>query len=128
VNVLPKLALAALVAGGVASLDMQRPATAAVSISIGIGGNYDYYRPCSYYYRYGLPAPHRCYDYLRRYYGSGIYLDGDFIFRDRYTWGRWRDRDDYRHWQHREYRRDQWRDHGWGRHDGDRRDRGRDHH
>jgi hypothetical protein len=110
VKLLPKLVLAALVAGGAVSLDAQAPAEAGVALSISIG-DYNYHRTCSYYYRHHLPAPRRCYTYMRRYWGPAIYIDGDFIFRDRSDWGRWRNRDDYYHWKHREYRRDQWRNH-----------------
>lgn len=122
-KLISQLALVALVAGGTASLDMQRPATADVTFSIGVG-NYDYNRPCWFYYRHHLPAPHRCYNYMWRYYGPGMYVDGDFIFRDRYEWSHWRDRDDYRHWKRHEFRHDQWHD---GR-DGGHGDRDRRHH
>lgn len=114
---------AALLAGGVA-VGTVEPAQAQVSFSIGFGGpsyyGYDYYRPCSWYYRHDYPAPRRCYDDYRGYYGSGIYISDGFVFRDRRHYGHWRHRDDYR----------RWRTHDWTRHDGgdrggwDRHDRG----
>jgi hypothetical protein len=117
-----KLALAALVAAGAMSTAATTPANAAVGFSIQLyDRDYDYNRSCSYYYRNDIPAPRRCYDYFHRYYGSGLYMDGDFIFRSHNDFYRWRDRDDYRHWRRHEFRRDYWdrdrRDHR------DRRDR-----
>jgi hypothetical protein len=100
-------------------------AQAGVSISVGIGGppiyyGYDYSRPCWWYRERALPAPRRCYRYFYGIYGPSLFVDGDFIFRDRDDYGRWRDRDDYRRWRghdfHRDY--DRWHDHGGHEHDG----------
>lgn len=114
------LALAALVTLGAATAATTTPASAAVTFSIGLyDRDYDYNRPCSFYYRNALPAPHRCYRYFRRYYGPSIYIDGDFIFRSNSDYSRWRDRDDYRHWRRHEFRRDYW-DHRRDRRDHDR--------
>src|SRR5579872_2424103 len=80
---LSKYALAAVVAGGAVMFGAATPASAGVSISIGLGGggyysgDYYYDRPCSFYYHNNIPAPLRCRDYLERYWGPGIYVDGD---------------------------------------------------
>ncbi|MDE2183272.1 MAG: hypothetical protein KGJ78_09645 [Alphaproteobacteria bacterium] len=115
------------------------PAQAGVNFSIGIGVpayyGYDYYRPCDWYRWHDYPAPRRCYAYYRGYWGPSMYVDGDFIFRDRDDWYRWRDRDDYRHWRGHDWRdrdrgdrdrgdrgwhdRGRGHDHGWRGHDQD---------
>ena len=124
---LAKFGVAALMLGG-SALATAQSANAEVGVSIGIGGpgyyggyygpgpyyggDYDYYRPCSWYYYYDLPAPARCYNYYYRYYGPSVYLDGDFIFRDRDDWWRWHDRDDFHHWRNHDFG---WRGgHDWG--------------
>jgi hypothetical protein len=105
-----KFALGALMTGAVA-LGAAAPAQAGVGISIGIGGpayyGYDYAQPCRYYFNHELPAPGRCVADYRRFYGRGVYITDGFVFRDRVTWGRWRGRDDFRHW-----RTHDWRGHG----------------
>jgi hypothetical protein len=138
-NLAKVLAVAGLAGGGIAAT--AAPANADVGLSIGIGPGYytgyDYYRPCSFYRYNDLPAPARCYRYLYGYWGRNIYVDGDFIFRDRGDWWRWHDRDDYRHWRHHDFgwrghdeHRDGWHDggdHRWDHHDdhgGDRWNRG----
>jgi len=92
------------------------PANARVGLSIGLGGpayyGYSYDRPCWFYRSHDLPAPARCLGYYRGYWGSNVYVDGNFVFRDRDHWDRWHDRDDYR----------RWRNHDWNG-----RDRGSDH-
>ena len=123
---LAKLGVAALMLGG-SALATTQSANAEVGVSIGIGGPgyygysggyydgyYDYYRPCSWYYYYDLPAPRRCYDYFYSYWGPSIFFDGDFIFRDRDDYWRWHDRDDYHHWRDHDFH---WRagGHDWGR-------------
>ncbi len=114
---LSKFALAAVVAGGAAVFGAATPASAGVSVSIGLGGgDYYYDRPCWYYYRHDIPAPLRCRDYLVRYWGPGIYVDGDFLFRNHDHYWRWHDRDDYRHWRVHEFRHSEWRDHDWDHH------------
>jgi hypothetical protein len=121
-SLVKNLVLAGLLGG--AAVATAAPATAGVSLSIGIGGpayyGYDYYRPCWFYRAHDLPAPARCLGYYRGIWGPRLYVDGDFIFRDRDDWRRWHDRDDYRHW----------RGHDW--HDRDHHDNGRhrgwDHH
>jgi hypothetical protein len=118
-----KSALAALlVAGG--AIGIAAPANAEVGVSIGIGGpgyygtyrDYDYYRPCSWYRYWDLPAPARCYGAYYGYFGPGVFLDGDFVFRDRDDWGRWRDRDDFRGWRERAefHRGGDWGHRDWG--------------
>jgi len=117
---LTRLALAAALAtGATAGVGVTAPANAGVSISLGLFGGGDYYdnRPCSYYRYHRIPAPHRCYDYYHRYYGRGVVIDGDFIFRDNDEFGRWRGRDEYRHWRNHEFRHDQW--HRGDKHDQD---------
>lgn len=131
-----------------AAITMSAPANAEVSFSIGIGGpvfyGYDYWRPCGWYFDHGFPAPARCYDYYRGFWGPRLYMSDGFVFRDRDDWYRWRGRDDFRHWRGHDWDRDRrgWdRDHrGWDRGDHDWRrndwrggdhdrggDRGRDH-
>lgn len=113
---LAKICAAALMLGG--CVIATEPASAAgIDLSIGIGGpgwsgDYDFYRPCPWYRDYDVPVPRRCYRYFYGIWGSGLYVDGDFIFRDRDHWNRWRDRDDYRHWRNHDFH---W--HGGG-HDG----------
>lgn len=122
---LSKFTLAAIVAAGTVLFGAAAPASAGVTISIGVGGG-DYYwdRSCPYYYHHRLPAPLRCRGYLMRYWGPDVYVDGDFIFRDRDDYWAWHDRDDYRHWRMHEFRRSEWRhhdwdhDHDWHDHDG----------
>ncbi|MDE2112164.1 MAG: hypothetical protein KGJ79_13555 [Alphaproteobacteria bacterium] len=129
---------ALLLGGGVTAV--AAPAQAGVDLSIGIGVpayyGYDFYRPCEFYRYHDLPAPARCYSYFYRYWGPGVYIDGDFLFRDRDDWWRWHDRDDYRHWRDHDFhwqgRADWDRRHGdgWGDGGGDRGgwNRGRDNH
>lgn len=118
-----------------AALAVSAPASAGVSLSIGIGGpsyyGYDYWRPCDWYFDHGFPAPYRCYDYYRGAWGPHLYVNGGFVFRDRDDWYRWRNRDDFRRWRGHDWERDRrdWdRGHpGWDRGDHDwRRDRGGD--
>lgn len=110
-------AIAALIAGGAAT-GAAVPAQADVGISVGFGGpayyGYDYQRPCSFYFRHDLPAPRRCYRDYYGYYGSDVYISDGFVFRNRGTYGHWKDRDDFRHWRGHD-----WNDRG----DNDRRDR-----
>ena len=121
---LAKIFTAALMLGSGAIVTAS-PADAHVGVTIGIGGpgyygDYDYNRPCWFYRNNDLPAPARCYRYFYGLWGSRMYVDGDFIFRDRDDWGRWRDRDDYRHWHNHDFH---WRghdDHGSRGHDGGR--------
>src|SRR5215468_4439955 len=114
---LAKFCVAALLMAG-GALASAQSANAEVGVSIGIGGPgyyggyydgyggyggyggyydgyYDYYRPCSWYRYYDLPAPARCYNDYYGYWGPSVYVDGDFIFRDRDDWWRWHDRDDF---------------------------------
>lgn len=132
-NLLSKTLIAA---GAMFGLAMTAaPSEAGVNLSIGIGVpayyGYDYYRPCEWYWRHDFPAPRRCFDYYRRYWGPGLYIDGDFLFRDRDDYYRWRGRDNYRRWRGHDWRdRGDYGDRGWhngeGRGDwhGDRGDRG----
>lgn len=95
---LAKICTAALMIGG-SAIATTTPANAEVGVSIGIGGlgwygDYDYGRPCWWYRDRDLPVPRRCYNYFYSIWGPGIYIDGDFIFRDRDHWWRWHDRDD----------------------------------
>ncbi len=115
-----RLALAAFAVAGAAAIGNAEPAKASVGLSIGIygGGDYDYYRPCSWYRYHDFPAPHRCYRYFQGIYGPTIFVDGDFIFRDRDDFGRWHDRDEYRHWRNHEFRREDWDHHDNGLHRG----------
>ena len=114
-----KLCASAAIAAA-AALGAQ-PASAHVGISIEIGtpyvGYYDYSRPCWWYRQYDLPVPRRCYRYFYGIWGPDIFVDGDFIFRDRDDYWRWRDRDDYRHWRDHDFH---WRagDHDEGLHRG----------
>ncbi|MDE2182181.1 MAG: hypothetical protein KGJ78_04095 [Alphaproteobacteria bacterium] len=66
-------------------------------------GDYDYNRPCRYYLVRHLPAPARCLVEFQGSWGVNAYIDGDFIFRDRNEWLRWRDREDYKHWRKHEF-------------------------
>jgi hypothetical protein len=105
-----KYAVAVLVAiGALGAAAAPADAHVTVGIGIGIGGpvyhGYNYYSPCSYYFRHDLPAPRRCYSYYHRTYPN-IYVNGGFVFRDHAHYGHWRDRDDFRHW----------RNHHWDRH------------
>jgi hypothetical protein len=115
-------AVAALIAAG-AAVGASAPAKAEVDFSIGIGGpsyyGYDYYRPCRWYFNHDFPAPRRCYREFYGFYGPNVYISDGFVFRNRGYYGRWRYRDDYRHWRSHDWRR---RDHDWDRrhdHDGD---------
>lgn len=128
---LPKALFAALMIGG-AAIAGATPARAddwGLSVDFGAPGSDGYYddgRPCWWYRSYDLPAPRRCYSYFYGIWRSSLYLDGDFIFRDRDDWWRWHDRDDYRHWRDHDFhwRRDDrrgahdaWRNeqsHDWG--------------
>jgi|SRR5579871_2978675 len=124
-----KLTLAALVLAG-AGVGASAPASADVGISIGLGGpgyyaDYDYYRPCSFYRYWNLPAPARCYQDYYWFYGRDVFIDGGFVFRDRDDFGRWRDRDDFRRWHDHDFRHDAsfrgaWHVDSWRGHDGDR--------
>ena len=111
-------AVAALMAGGIA-LGASVPAQAGVGISVGIGGpayyGYNYSQPCRFYFNHAMPAPARCYNEYRGFYGGRAYISSGFVFRDRDDFAHWRDRDDFRHW----------RDHDWG-HDRDDMHRDRD--
>src|ERR1700761_1986868 len=93
------LTLAALLAGG-AALATTAPAEAGVSISIGLGGpayyGYDYNQSCRWYFNHRYPAPRRCYNEYRGFYGSGIYISDGFVFSNRGDYDRWSRRDDYR--------------------------------
>jgi len=132
---LKHLTLAALVASG-AALAATAPANAAVGISIGIGGpayyGYDYYRPCRFYFDNHFPAPQRCYDEFRGFYGPGVYISDGFVFGSRYDYGRWSRRDDFRHWRSHDWNRDRHdndRGGNWNGHDRDHDgDRDRHHH
>src|ERR1700720_2768609 len=105
---LEKLAIAALLVGGATAIGGATPASAQISLSIGIGGgDYNYYRPCSWYRYHDFPAPRRCYRYFQGYYPN-LFVDGDFVFRDQEDFGRWRDRDDYKHWRNHEFRHQDW--------------------
>jgi hypothetical protein len=100
---LTKALLTTLILGG-AAMAAASPASAGIGVSIGIGGpayyrGYHYDRPCAFYRANDLPAPARCYGYYQGVWGSGVYLDGNFVFRNRDHWARWRGRDDYRHWR-----------------------------
>ena len=111
------LTLAALLSGG--AMLSAAPASAGVHLSIGLGApsyyGYHYDRPCWYYREHYLPAPARCLGYYRSHWGSNVYVDGNFVFRDHDHWNKWHDRDEYRHW----------RGHDWNGHeDHDRGDRG----
>jgi len=110
-----KLALAALLMGGAAAIGSATPASAQISLSIGIGGgDYNPGRSCSWYRYHDFPAPRRCYGYFQGVYGANVYVDGDFIFRDHDDWNRWRSRDDYQHWRNHQFRHQDWArsDHG----------------
>jgi len=103
------------------------PASAQVSFGFNVPGlhiwtgSYDYYRPCSWYRYYDVPAPRRCFRYLSAYWGPDVYVDGDFLFRDRDDWYRWRDRPAYQHWRRHDFAyransdRDWQQQHGWDR-------------
>jgi len=104
---LTKILAAGLMLGGTA-VAFAAPAHAQVGVSIGIGGpgfyaDYDYNRPCLWYRDRDLPVPRRCYDYFYGIWGPGIYVDGDFIFRDRDHWWRWHDRPEYQHWRNHDF-------------------------
>ncbi len=126
---LHKLAAAALLAG-TAAVGASTPAAAHVDVSIGVGvggpgvfvGDYDYYRPCSWYHYYGIPAPYRCYRDFIGFYGPNVYIVDGFVFRSHDDWGRWHDRDDWNHWRVHEFRRANWHDNGlhkgWFKHHG----------
>ena len=79
------------------------PTRAEVSFSFGIGAptydGYNYDRPCEWYRHHDLPAPRQCIGYYRGTWGSRIFVDGPFVFRDRDQWRHWRDRRDYHHWR-----------------------------
>jgi len=134
-----KFALAALLASG-AVIGASAPANARVDVSIGVGGpgvfvgDYDYYRPCSYYRYWNIPAPARCYREFYGFYGPSVFVVDGFVFSNRDSWGRWRDRDDYGHWRRHEWRRADWHDHdngwhnGWRDHDHDWHDHDHDWH
>jgi hypothetical protein len=117
-RMISKFATAALVAGA-AAFGVSAPASADhVSVSIGIGGpayvgDYDWYRPCGWYFHWNLPAPARCYHDYYGFYGPNIYVYDGFVFRDRDDWGRWQDRDDFHHWRLGEYRRADWHHYDW---------------
>ncbi len=121
-NRIAKYALAALVAGG-AAIGSATPSSAGIGVSIGVGpfsgSYYDYGRPCAFYRDYDYPAPARCYREYEGYYGSGVYLNSGFVFRDRNTWGRWHNRDDFHHWRDRDFR-DREQDRRWHNRDHDR--------
>lgn len=103
---LAKFAVAALVAIGAVGA-AAAPAEARVVVSVGLGDTYmgyNYYRPCSYYFRHDLPAPRRCYSYYRRYHPH-LYIYSGFVFRDRVHYGYWRHRNDFRHWRNHRWDR-----------------------
>ncbi|HEY8698172.1 MAG TPA: hypothetical protein VIM02_11165 [Rhizomicrobium sp.] len=83
-----KLALGALMLGGLAIA--ADPASARVGVSVGIGvPAYGYAHSCGWYAYHGFAAPAYCYD--DGYYGGyGPVVYGSFGFRDR--WGRWHSR------------------------------------
>ena len=128
-KVLHKFAAAALLAG-TAVIGASAPAAAHVDVSVSIGGpggvfvgDYDYYRPCSWYHYWGIPAPYRCYRDFYGFYGPNIYVVDGFVFRDHDDWYRWHDRDDCQHWRVHDFRRANWHDNGlhkgWYKHDHD---------
>jgi hypothetical protein len=86
---------------GMAMIGAATPADARIAIAIGVGPEfhgYRYDRPCKFYFNHDLPAPARCRGDYARFYHTNVYVDGGFVFRDRDTWNRWHNRDDYRHW------------------------------
>lgn len=126
---LHKLAAAALLAG-TAAIGAATQAAAHVDVSVSVGapgifvGDYDYYRPCSWYRYWNVPAPYRCYREFWGFYGPNVYVIDGFVFRDRDDWDRWHDRDEWQHWRVHEFRRADWHDNGlhkgWYKHgDGD---------
>jgi hypothetical protein len=131
---LKHLALAAVVASG-AAFTAATPASAGIGISIGIGGpayyGYDYNQSCRYYFNHRYPAPQRCYNEYRGFYGSGVYISDGFVFSNRSDYGRWSRRDDFRHWRGHDWSNHGGNNHGnWNgrdndRHDGDRHDNDR---
>jgi hypothetical protein len=107
-NTSAKILVAALMMAGT-TVALSAPANAGFGVSMGIGGPgwngyYEDNRPCWWYREYDLPAPYRCYDYFYGIWGSDIYNDEGFIFRDRDDWWRWHDREDYRHWRAHDFR------------------------
>lgn len=88
-----KLALGALMLGGLAI--GASPASAAVGVSVGIGvPAYGYGHSCRWYFYHGFEAPAYCYDGYYGGYGPVVY--GTFGFRDRFGVWHARDRDDVR--------------------------------
>jgi hypothetical protein len=150
-----KLAIAGLLACG-AIIAATTPAMAHVDVSIAVGaplppppppppplpppafvGDYDFYRPCTWYRYWEIPAPARCYRAYWGFYGRQVYIVDGFVFRDHEDWDRWHDRDEWRHWRAHEFRRADWQEHDWHDHgwhgrghahdDGDDDDQGEDH-
>lgn len=139
---LSKIVLAGLLMGGAAVVAAQ-PAAARVGVSIGIGvpgfygsfDDYDYYRPCRWYFDHNFPAPAHCYRDYYGFYGPDVYVYDGFVYRSHDDYYRWRDRDDFRRWHehHNEWRGhdNDWRGggdwHDHGDHHGDWHDHGGDH-
>jgi hypothetical protein len=89
-----KLALGALMLGGLAI--GASPVSAGVGVSVGIGAPayYGYGHSCRWYFYHGFAAPAYCYDGYYGGYGPVVY--GTFGFRDRFGVWHARDRDDVR--------------------------------
>lgn len=105
---LARTLLAVLMLGGAAISGIAPAHADDWGISVGVGapgwdGYYDDGRPCWWYRSYNLPAPRRCYSYFYGIWGPSLYLDGDFIFRDRDNLRHWHDRADYRHWRDHDF-------------------------
>ena len=62
-------------------------------------GGYDPDHNCQYYVMHHLPVPVRCLAELSGNWSPHPYVDGEFAFRNREEFLRWRDREDYRHWK-----------------------------
>lgn len=60
---------------------------------------YDPNRSCRTYVMQHLPVPVRCMVELLGNWSPKPYIDGDFMFRSPADWLKWKDREDYRHWQ-----------------------------
>jgi hypothetical protein len=120
---LAKYALAALLAGG-GAIAASTPASAEVGVTFGFGSpgyyhgygyhGYGYGRPCWFYRRWGYPAPARCYRDYYGYYGSDVFVDGGYVYRDRDDYWRRHGHDHDGRWHDGERH-----DGDWDRHDGD---------
>lgn len=64
---------------------------------------YDPGRNCRFYVMQLLPVPARCITELAGNWSMKPYIDGEFMFRNRDEWLKWRDREDYRHWKSHDY-------------------------